>query len=908
VRRVTTAVFAVVLVTGSLPVQAAEIPPGFAPGTTTRVSVNSAGTPVGSVTGHSISANGRYVVFTSTSTNVVPGVSGFQVYRHDRTTGVTELVSDDLDGHGTDAAFGPTISADGRHIAYHSFDSNIVDGDTNNAQDVFVRDMESGVTTLVSSTPSGAFADRGGALNSREAANAISDDGRYVVFGSVSTNLVAEPANSFSQVYRKDTQTGAVLRVSIDATGQPGNDISNGAVISGNGRVIAFISQASNFSPLVTNHSGQVYVHDLDTGLTTIDAVNSNGVPVPSFASIRPGLSVDGRYLVFETQARMEARDLDSFTWDVYLRDRLDGTTRLASLSANTFTFADSRGATISWDGRYVGFESIDMGLVQGDENDAGDVFLYDRDTENITLVSLNDAGQQTSGSSSPSLSADGTLVLFRSAGTNLVADPPSTGAQLYVRDLAANAPPTVAITCPAEVFVIDGAPIIGTFSDPDAGQTWTATYDGFNQAGPEPLELNPDHTFLFTAVAPLLSAGTFTVTIAVTDSAGRMGSASCQIVAVPKRLMLYVHGTTGSFVQNRQNNDFPSLFDRLYDSYDVAFYEYYEDRGNQNADGTCKEDGQRPIPPIDASAGMPLDPLPPDPPPGICDSNDDVQLNAVRLDADIAAFGETYDKVTLLANSGGGRIVRTYLAYAEAAQRPSLGLVDLVVTLQGVQSGTYIAAVYDGIDAVTGLNPGLVVLRDALLDEVRARVGHDPTRPAFADMRPRSPIIRYTNTTVPVPNEPHYINVNGDMQIQVHQSFLLFTYPTEVYPVGDLVILVGEDDPRPMPALGGARFLPSAAGRGASSTEWELTRVFDVNFEPTIAGLRIIGQIEAILEAPQNHMNFGKKLDQICAQDSVGIGTLDAVIFDGIAALDSGLGPPPGRLGLGHRFEVPCP
>lgn len=140
-RRVAIAAFAVTLTAAALPVQAAVIPPGFAPGITTRVSVNSDGAPVGGGNGYAISANGRYVVFVTSSTNVVPGVTGPQVYRHDRTTGVTELVSADRDGHGTSGAFGPTSSADGRYIAYASLDANIVPDDTNNAADVFLRDM-----------------------------------------------------------------------------------------------------------------------------------------------------------------------------------------------------------------------------------------------------------------------------------------------------------------------------------------------------------------------------------------------------------------------------------------------------------------------------------------------------------------------------------------------------------------------------------------------------------------------------------------------------------------------------------------------------------------------------------------------------------------------------------------------
>lgn len=446
-RRNLAVILAVMLVVSSPPwsmVQGATVPPGFAPGTTTRVSVDSAGMPVGAASAYAISADGRYVVFANTTSNVVTGVSGLQVYRHDRGTGMTELVSVDRDGHGTAAgAFGPAISATGRYVVYVSSDANIVAGDTNGTLDVFVRDMTAGATSVASSSVTGEIGDRGGSLSARIGANLISDDGRYVVLGSTSTNLMPGPINSLGQVYRKDLVSGEVIRVSLDDAGNPGDGASGNAVISGNGRVIAFVSQASNFSPLVTNHSSQVYAHDLDTGLTTIEAVASDGLPAPLFASTSPALSLDGRYLAFETQARMEARDLDSFTWDVYLRDRTAATTNLASLSANTFTFADSHGPMISSDGRYVGFHSIDSMLVPSDVNSLTDVFLYDRDTEAITLVSLNDAGEQIAGGTAnfPSLSADGNLVLFQSSATNLVTNPSSTGTQLYVRAFTTSAP-----------------------------------------------------------------------------------------------------------------------------------------------------------------------------------------------------------------------------------------------------------------------------------------------------------------------------------------------------------------------------------------------------------------------------------------------------------------------------------
>jgi hypothetical protein len=476
------------------------------------------------------------------------------------------------------------------------------------------------------------------------------------------------------------------------------------------------------------------------------------------------------------------------------------------------------------------------------------------------------------------------------------------------------NTIPAVSLSCPAKVFVHDGAMLTGSFTDPDVGQTWTATFDGFNQAGPAPLALSAEHTFSLLVRAPTLGAGTFHVVVVVADSTGAAGRGDCTIIAVPKRVMFYVHGTTGNFRQNAADplkNDFPSLFARLLAHYgEVRFYRYYEDRGSQvgGGDTTCLPGQQRVIPPINAAAGMPLDPPTPDSAPGVCDSNDDVELNAVVLDADVQALARDFDKVTLLSNSGGTRIVRAFLAYASAAGTGSLPLVDLVVSLEGAQAGSYLTLVYDGLDTAVDSNPDLVSIRDQLLDKVRQTVGHDPTRPVFEDVRPRSPITRYTNVAVALPNEPHYLNVDGDVRIRVIQSFFLIPFQTDLYPVGDLVFLPGEDDPTALPERGGARFLPSVVARGQSSTEWELTRNFDVNVDPTTpGGIAFLFQTQSILSAPEIHTNFGKKLDAICVRTDR-VRHLDEVLFDEIGALDSGVAPAPGRLGLGHLSEVSCP
>ncbi|TME87644.1 MAG: hypothetical protein E6I44_09230 [Chloroflexi bacterium] len=496
---------------------------------TTRESVSSTGAPaVGTVLPGVISANGRYVVFTSTATNLA-GVSGANVYRHDRTAGTTVLVTVAKTGLPSVAGgFGPTVSADGRFVGFASAGNDLVDGDTNGAVDVFLRDMVAGTTTMVSATQTGAPGDLSSGLTSSSGAHEISDDGRYVAFTSNATNLVPTPNNGKQQVYVKDMLTGVVTRASVDASNAAGNDTSSVPALSGNGRVVAFVSQAANFSLVSTSHTGQLFVRDLETATTTLESVTSAGTPTLSRPASAPALSFDGRYLAFESQAQLEPRDRDIGTWDVFLRDRALHTTTLASLSANAIAGADSRAPSISADGRWVGFQSLDDTLVGGDVNHLVDVFLYDRTTEAVTLVSQNDAGQQTNApSTSASVSSDGRFVLLMTSASNLVTSPTSTGSQLYVRDMRTNDAPVV--TLGADESLLEGQRLsrLASFSDQDASISWSATVDYGDGSGSSALALAADKTF---TLDHLYKPGSYVVSVVVTDDAGASGSGSFRV------------------------------------------------------------------------------------------------------------------------------------------------------------------------------------------------------------------------------------------------------------------------------------------------------------------------------------------------------------------------------------------
>ncbi|HUG04982.1 MAG TPA: PKD domain-containing protein [Candidatus Limnocylindria bacterium] len=497
---------------------------------TTRESVSSTGAPAeGTVLPGVMAANGRYVVFTSTASNLT-GVSGAHVYRHDRATGATVLVTVAKSGApSAGGGFAPTVSADGRFVAFASAGSDFVDGDTNGALDAFLRDMVSGTTAIVSASQTGEPGNLSSGLNTAPGARGVSDDGRYVAFTSNATNLVGTPNNGKQQVYVKDMLTGVVTRASVDATGAAGNNNSSLPALSGNGHVVAFRSEAANFSTLSTSGTSQIFVRDLEAGTTTLESVTTAGAVAPGKASTAPALSFDGRYVVFETMGQLDARDNDgAFTTDVYLRDRTLGTTVVASLSANTAAGAHSQAASISADGRWVGFQSLDDKLVTGDTNGLVDVFVYDRTTEAITLVSLNDAGQQANAhSTSPSVSSDGQLVLFLSAASNLVTSPSSSGSQLYARDMRSNEAPVV--TLGADENLDEGVALsrVASFADEDASTSWTATVDYGDGSGSAALALAADKSF---TLEHLFVPGSYDVTVVVTDDAGASGSDSFHV------------------------------------------------------------------------------------------------------------------------------------------------------------------------------------------------------------------------------------------------------------------------------------------------------------------------------------------------------------------------------------------
>jgi Tol biopolymer transport system component len=343
-------------------------------GLTTRVSVDSNGVEGNAASsGPAISADGRYVAFYSDATNLVPGDTNLfrDVFVHDRQTGITTRVSVDANGvQGDKLSSGPQLSADGRYVVFYSDSTNLVPGDTNLVRDVFVYDRNTGIPTRMSVDSNGVEG------NARSSEPAISADGRFVAFFSDSTNLVGNDTNLFRDVFVHDRQTGITTRVSVDSSGAEANEISSGPDISGDGRYVTFYSDASNLVPGDTNLVRDVFVHDRQTATTTRVSMDSSGVQGNAH-SAGPFISDDGRYVAFYSDSTNLVPGDTNLVRDAFLRDRQTGiTTRLSVDSNGVQGNALSSGPQISANGRYVAFYSDATNLVSGDTNLVRDSFL----------------------------------------------------------------------------------------------------------------------------------------------------------------------------------------------------------------------------------------------------------------------------------------------------------------------------------------------------------------------------------------------------------------------------------------------------------------------------------------------------------------------------------------------------
>ncbi len=351
---------------------------------------------------------------------------------------ITRVSVDSAGNQGNNNSFSSSISADGRFVAFDSGASNLVRQDTQFNTDIFVRDLLTNTTTLVSVNS----AENQG--NSNSSYPSISADGRYVAFESQANILVRGDTKNPTDIFVRDLLTNTTTRVSVDSAGNQGNDSSYSPSISADGRFVAFDSKAFNLVPGDTNNSGDIFVRDLLTNTTTRVSVDSAGNQ-GNDSSYRPSISADGKFVVFSSNASNLVPGDTNNSDDIFVRDLLTNTTTRVSVdSAGNQAIGISRAApSISADGRFVVFNSTSTNLVPGDTNANGDVFVRDLSTNTTTRVSVDSAGNQVISNSfrPPSISANGRFVAFDSNdSSNLVRGDTNKVQDVFVVELT-NAP-----------------------------------------------------------------------------------------------------------------------------------------------------------------------------------------------------------------------------------------------------------------------------------------------------------------------------------------------------------------------------------------------------------------------------------------------------------------------------------
>jgi len=417
---------------------------GAGPGATTRVSVGAGNTQGdGRSFIPALSADGRYAAFYSDASNLVAGdTNGARdAFVRDLQTGETTRVSiSSSGGEANGDSFAPAISSDGRYVAFASSASNLVDGDTNDANDVFVRDRQSNTTARVSVGFDGSQANGGSDQPS------LSGDGRLVAFTSAATNITSGDANGNRDAFVYDRQTGTAVNISVDSAGTQADLDSFTPMLSANGRFVAYTSFADNLIPDDLNEGSDVFVRDLQAN-TTERVSEYTGHYEGEGDSLRPSISADGRYVAFDSDDWNLVWGDTNDDFDVFVNDRATTvTTRLSIDDSGTQSSGASNRPSISADGRYVAFYSEASNLVPGDTNGATDVFVHDQRSGATKRISVGSSGAEANGDSvRPALSANGRLAVFESDATNLVSGDTNGFTDIFLNDPQGTPPPPAA-------------------------------------------------------------------------------------------------------------------------------------------------------------------------------------------------------------------------------------------------------------------------------------------------------------------------------------------------------------------------------------------------------------------------------------------------------------------------------
>jgi Tol biopolymer transport system component len=396
-----------------------------------------------------VNANGCVVAFKSYASNLVVGDTNdkVDVFVRDRQAGKTERIPNlgFNQAQSKDNSYPPGLDASGNIVAFGSLSNNLAPCDFNSQVDTFAYDRNAGSTQVLSLALDG----EGGGVEADLPAS-VSADGNLVVFTALSDNLIAGDNNGKYDVFlanrstcvidpnvcQVQPNTCVIELISQTTTGsQPGtsppDDPSRGGAISADGCHVAFYSSASRLVPQDTNQKIDVFVRDrcgvVGTERVSVanDGTQANGDSQAS--GFLPGISADGNRVAFSSDATNldpgDSGDNNNGATDVFLRDRGAHQTLLLSKDKNGHSAnGPSQYPSISADGTFVVFQSDASNLVDGDTNGHTDIFVVAVDTGAIRRVSVSASGEEgNAASTQPQISADGTTIVFQSDATNFL-------------------------------------------------------------------------------------------------------------------------------------------------------------------------------------------------------------------------------------------------------------------------------------------------------------------------------------------------------------------------------------------------------------------------------------------------------------------------------------------------------
>lgn len=333
----------------------------------------------------------------------------------------------------------PFISGDAKLLVFESAAENLVEGDNNASNDLFLRNLHTGEVQLVSSDGNGA---QGNAASSQAT---LSADSRFVAFTSQASNFSEIDGSSNQDIYIKNLHTGQLVWASATAQNSQSNGDSQHPSLSANGNLLAFDSLASNLSPIDTNNKSDIFLKNLKTGELRLISSNQQGVQGNGHSS-HPLLSHDGRWLAFESDASNLVANDTNGKRDIFMKDLQTGMIERLNLASNgQQDNGNAHLEAMSANGRILAFSSDGNNLSAGDSNQQTDIFIKNRDKVGVERVSVDSVGRQANGTSHHAdLSNDGRLISFSSNASNLIANDGNLSEDIFIKDLQTGAIATV--------------------------------------------------------------------------------------------------------------------------------------------------------------------------------------------------------------------------------------------------------------------------------------------------------------------------------------------------------------------------------------------------------------------------------------------------------------------------------